>query len=219
MLCAAYAMIGRKGNVSNHPATAPENASVWDKLKTKYASDTNVRQMLFIQCTSGSKAEALYYKKDANGNWTLDMKRTADIGMAGLGKTREGDKKTPEGGFGVRQAFGIMDNPGTRHKYYKVTNDTYCCGDHCKYYNTIIEASKLGHKCHGEHLIKYHPQYDYGFETTYNNGNVIGKGSAIFVHCKGTKGYTLGCIGLDKDMMKHIIQDSDRSLRICIYRK
>lgn len=211
---AAPAMTDDAGTSSTDQA-----ASVWDKLLDKYATDKSVNQLLFIKCTTGSKAEAYYYKKNAAGAWELDMQRTADIGKAGIGKTREGDKKTPEGDFSVRQAFGILDNPGTAHKYYKVTTDTYCCGDHGKYYNTIIEASKLKHKCHGEHMINYKPQYDYGFEITYNNNNVIGKGSAVFVHCKGKYGYTMGCIGLDKDMMKHIIQDSDRGIKICIHKK
>lgn len=194
-------------------------ATVWDGLLEKYACDSTVNQLLFIKCVKGSQAEACFYVKDAQGKWVLDMERSADIGQYGIGKTREGDRKTPEGEFGVRQAFGILDNPGTKHKYYKVTNDTYCCGEHGKYYNTIIEASKVHHQCRGEHMIKYKPQYDYGFETTYNNKNVHGKGSAIFVHCKGSKGYTLGCIGLDKDMMKHVIQNSDPGIKICIHKK
>lgn len=215
----ATAMVKTETTDSATADATKEYASVWDKLKAQYAKDNSVNQLLFVQCTGGSKADVVYLKKNANGEWVVDMERKADIGKAGLGKVKEGDKKTPEGVFGVRQAFGILDNPGTAHKYYKVTKDTYCCGEHCKYYNTIIEASKLNHKCRGEHLISYKPQYDYGFETTYNNDNVYGKGSAVFVHVKGSKGFTMGCIGLDKDMMKHIIMDSDPGIKICIYKK
>lgn len=197
--------------------TQPE--SVWNKLKAKYSATAGVNQLLFVKCTGGSSAEIEFYKKGANGQWTLDKSGKGYIGKKGLGKVKEGDMKTPEGDFGIRQAFGIKENPGTSIKYWRVTQSTYACGDHGKYYNTIIDAKKLNHVCHGEHMIKYQPQYNYGFETTYNNANVHGKGSAIFVHCVGKNPFTAGCISMDEALMKYIVQNSDAGIKICIHKK
>ena len=41
-------------------------------------------------------------------------------------------------------------------------------------------------------------------------------GSAIFIHVKGTKTYTGGCIAFDEDRMVEILQNCDMSLVIKI---
>ena len=60
------------------------------------------------------------------------------------------------------------------------------------------------------------PEYDYGLETDYNSECLYPMGSAIFVHCKGAKSYTGGCIALDKPLMKKILMTADSGLLIQI---
>ena len=183
-------------------------------------SDETVKQVLFIRCEEGSKAHAQYLVKDTteDGNtaWKIARECDAYIGLNGPGKTKEGDTKTPLGVFGVRGAFGIKSNPGTKLVYTKITPDTYACGCE-KYYNRIIDAKVTGHKCtEGEQMYYYSPEYNYGLQTDYNPNNEPGKGSAIFIHCIGTKPYTGGCVAIPEDDMRYILQDADPTIRIII---
>jgi len=176
--------------------------------------------VLFIRCEEGSKAHAQYLVKntteDGNTAWKIARECDAFIGLNGPGKTKEGDTKTPLGVFGVRGAFGIKSNPGTKLAYTKITPDTYACGCE-KYYNRIIDAKVTGHKCtEGEQMYYYSPEYNYGLQTDYNPNNEPGKGSAIFIHCIGMKPYTGGCVAIPEDDMRYIIQDADPTIRIII---
>ena len=186
----------------------------------KLRSDESVKQVLFIRCEEGSKAHAQYLVKntteDGNTAWKISRECDAYIGLNGPGKTKEGDTKTPLGVFGVRGAFGIKSNPGTKLVYTKITPDTYACGCE-KYYNRIIDAKVTGHKCtEGEQMYYYSPEYNYGIETDYNSDNEPGKGSAIFIHCIGTKPYTGGCVAIPEDDLRYILQDADPTIRIVI---
>lgn len=186
----------------------------------KLRNDETVKQVLFIRCEEGSKAHAQYLVKntteDGNTAWKIARECDAFIGLNGPGKTKEGDTKTPLGVFGVRGAFGIKSNPGTKLAYTKITPDTYACGCE-KYYNRIIDAKVTGHKCtEGEQMYYYSPEYNYGLQTDYNPNNEPGKGSAIFIHCIGMKPYTGGCVAIPEDDMRYIIQDADPTIRIII---
>ena len=186
----------------------------------KLRNDETVKQVLFIRCEEGSKAHAQYLVKntteDGNTAWKIARECEAYIGLNGPGKTKEGDNKTPLGVYGVKGAFGIKSNPGTKFVFTKITPDTYACGCE-KYYNRIIDAKVTGHKCtEGEQMYYYSPEYNYGLETDYNVNNEPGRGSAIFIHCIGTKPYTGGCVAIPEDDMRYIIQDADPTIRIII---
>jgi len=173
---------------------------------------TYAAQLLAVKCTEGSCADVYYYiRKD--GELELVAKGPAFIGRNGLGKTAEGDGKTPEGTFGVRQAFGILPDPGTSLPYHRVTSESIACDEDCDFYNTIIDSRAYK----GEHMIDMDPEYHYGLETDFNADNVYPLGSAIFVHCKGLKSWTGGCVALDEDFMRLILETADDSLQICIH--
>lgn len=194
-------------------------ADKWTDLLNTYAADTATRQIVLVKCTEGCNAEAEFYTKDKeSGQWTLERADTAHIGRYGLGKKRQGDKKTPEGNFGIRQAFGIKPNPGTVIPYIDVTPDIWACGDR-SYYNTIINAKEKHHKCRGEHMINYVPSYNYGVATDYNADNIPGLGAAIFFHCTSESPWTAGCVAVPEDFMVLILQKSDPGLKICIHQK
>lgn len=122
------------------------------------------------------------------------------IGKNGMNKKTEGDLKTPVGIFGIITAFGIKPKPETALPYIRITDDIYCCSD-TQYYNKIIDIKKNPHNCLGEHMSDFSPEYDYGIFIDYNKECIYKKGSAIFVHCKGNKYYTGGCVALEKDFM------------------
>ncbi len=186
----------------------------------KFRQDSTVKQILFIRCDEGTKGFAQYLVKetteDGNVTWKIARECDAYIGLNGPGKTKEGDTKTPLGVFGVRGAFGIKSNPGTKMLFTKITPDTYACGCE-KYYNRIIDAKVTGHKCtEGEQMYYYSPEYNYGLETDYNPNNEYGKGSAVFIHCMGVKPYTGGCIAIPEDVMRYILQDAESTMKIII---
>lgn len=190
----------------------------WAAILNTYASDSTTRQILLVKCTEGCNAEAEFYIKNASGQWMLERADTAHIGERGLGKRQQGDRKTPEGDFGIRQAFGIKPNPGTVIPYVDVTPDIWACGDR-HYYNQIINARAKRHRCRGEHMVNYVPSYDYGVATTYNDSNTPGLGAAIFLHCTSKSPYTAGCVAVPEDFMAQILRKSDTGLKICIHRK
>lgn len=189
-------------------------ASIQQNLLTRYASDSATRQLIFVQCTGGSNAELKMYGKTDTG-WDELLSCPAFIGKNGMGKAKEGDSKTPEGIFGLPIAFGIKDDPGAKIPYVKVNENLYWCGDE-QYYNQLIDITEKPHACQGEHLIDYAPQYNYGMFIDYNKEGIYGEGSAIFLHCTGSKNYTAGCVAVsEKDMIK-ILQNAEEGTKICI---
>ena len=138
------------------------------------------------------------------------------IGKNGLGKTGEGDGKTPVGTLRPLSAFGIKPNPGTTMPYIDVTPTTYACDEDCEYYNKIIDTSVVHHECKGEEMYSCQPHYNYGIATDFNKECIYPNGSAIFIHVKGPKPYTGGCIAFDEDRMVDILKNCDMSLVITV---
>lgn len=196
-----------------------ENQAYWRERLQFYRGDDNVRQIMLVRCTEGSSAIVQFYQKltDQNNAWTLVFETDAYIGKNGAGKTQEGDAKTPYGDFGVLCAFGILDDPGTKLEYIPVTETTYACDEDCEYYNQIIDSEETGHACTGEEMFLYSPEYNYGIATDFNADNVWPEGSAIFLHCKGAKVFTGGCIAIDEELMRTVLQYAEPGMRIIIH--
>lgn len=164
-------------------------------------------QVVYVNYMGGSDATtSLYVREERSESFSLQLSCPAYVGKNGMGKTREGDMKTPVGTFSVLTAFGILPNPGTVLPYVDVDEYTYCCGDSVAY-NRIIDIRELPHECtNGEHMIKYGAAYHYGFFPDYNKECELGKGSAIFFHCTGKNPYTAGCIAVPEEEMKAILR-------------
>lgn len=186
-----------------------------DELLKKYINEESVNQLIFVKCKTESFADVKMYIKENNA-WKLILKCEGYIGKNGLGKEKEGDLKTPIGEFGIITAFGIKENPGTTMPYIKIKDTLYCCSDKA-YYNQIINVEEKRHKCKGEHLIDYVPEYNYAMFIDYNSEKIYGKGSAIFLHCKGEKNWTAGCIAINEEDIKYILKNSSVGMKICIY--
>ena len=183
-----------------------------------YSSDNNARQLLIVKYLGGSDAEAKYYIKGAGG-WRLHGRCLAFVGKNGIGKTREGDTKTPVGELKPLRAFGIMPDPGCALPYLRVTIGTVAVDEEGPYYNRIVhfpENTSADRTPGGEKMWELSPEYDYGIETDYNATCTWPLGSAIFIHCKGAKSWTGGCVALDKQLMRRILQTADSGLRIIV---
>lgn len=221
-----------------------ENTELWNSVLEQYAANDSVNQILLVKCLEGYDAEAWFYVKteascgecemhcsggvcsvvetpgQKGGEWELVRQSDAQLGMNGLGKTKEGDMKTPEGDFGIRCAYGILPNPGTSIPYIDITPSIFGCDCEGPYYNQIIDTAVVHHEnCHGEHMIEIDPDYNYGMHIDYNHDNVYGLGNDIFLHGKGKLPYTYGCVAIDEDFMKEILIKSDKNFRIIIHNK
>ena len=108
-------------------------------------------------CSSDDKSEKgqlleIYdvHGSEGTARLTIDGKvlftTSVYVGKNGLGKTGEGDAKTPVGTLRPLSAFGIKPNPGTKMPYIDVTPTIFACDDNCEYYNQIIDTAVVHHK-------------------------------------------------------------------------
>lgn len=199
------------------PDINPDNAQFWRTTLQNYRKDDNVKQLLLVRYTGGCSGIAQFYEKsEYNNAWELTQESDVYVGKHGIDKTGEGDAKTPTADFGVRRAFGILPNPSTELDYLDVTETTYACDEEGEYYNQIIDSAATGHDCKGEDMYTYSPEYNYGIETSFNDENKYPDGSAVFLHCKGAKAFTGGCVAFDQNDMKYIITKAQSGMRIVI---
>lgn len=164
-------------------------------------------QIVFV-AAEGSRATVRMFQKTAAGEWqSICWTPDAWIGKHGLGKTREGDGKTPIGIFTMQQAFGIQADPGTRLPYTKVNSQHYWVDDvNSRYYNRMIRKDRAAADWNsGEHIVDYPVQYAYAIAVDYNLDCVKGAGSGIFFHCSANKP-TAGCVAVPERTMSAILQ-------------
>lgn len=171
---------------------------------------------------SSAKAALSFYQKN-QGKWYKQFATvSAYVGSAGIGKTKEGDKKTPSGTYNLGQPFGILESPGTSlGKYVKVSKYHYWCSTSgSKYYNQLVDTRKAADFTPtnaDEKLSSIKPQYNYGIFIDYNKAGKPGKGSAIFLHCKGKATSTAGCVAVDQSVMKALLKVLKPGAKIVIY--
>lgn len=198
----------------------------WEGLSEKYLADEDVGTLIFVRCTEGSNAFVEYYLKvtdksvdspDSTAKWVLFAQGEAFIGKNGLGKSSEGDGKTPVGEYAVSTAFGRYADPGTLLPWKQITPGTFACDEEGRYYNTIIDTSAVHHPCKGEDMYHTSPEYDFGMALDYNPSCTYPLGSAIFFHCKGSKSWTGGCVAVDKSLMVDILRTAVPGVMVCIY--
>ena len=182
-------------------------------------------QMLVVAAFNETATDAwvsLHEKQD-DGTWHMVMTSPGFIGKNGLGKTKEGDAKTPVGTFHFNRAFGIADDPGCAIPYVKVDEDTYWSGDPREgfHYNELVNLKDLPEldieSGDSEHIVDYPYHYQYCLNISYNEEGTPGLGSAIFLHCLApAKPFTGGCVSIPEDHMKYVMQHVDEKTAVVI---
>lgn len=213
-------------NISTNTADAPadpninaDNAQAWRETMQQYRADESTGQLLLIRYTKGCSAKACYYIKNRESNdaWELVFEeQDAYIGKSGIGKTTEGDAATPIGDFKATGAFGILPNPETALEWTDITPSTFSCDEDGPYYNQIIDTELTDHDCSGEEMFAYSPEYNYGITLNYNPDNIYPLGSSIYLHCKGPKYFTGGCIAISQEHMETILKTASPGFTVCI---
>lgn len=178
------------------------------ELQTDWVWELDVAKetaQLIVVAAEGNKAVISLHEKDENGIWKEILSTDGKIGENGIGKTQEGDRKTPIGAFKFIKAFGIKDNPGTKLDYLKVDNTHYWVDDvNSKYYNQFVSTSDVAKDwISAEHIVEATGSYNYVLATDYNIECTKGAGSAIFLHCLPTGG--AGCVAVPEEVMKEIM--------------
>ena len=150
------------------------------------------------------------------------IETTAYIGTHGLTNQKtEGDGKTPIGIFSLGNILGKEPCIQNMHGlfYRQITADMYWVDDpKSVYYNQLVHIREVNKDWNSaEQLIDYPIAYAYIIEIKTNPENIPGNGSAIFLHCLD-KGATAGCVAVDKEMMKMVIEHIDADTKIQISR-
>ncbi len=177
-------------------------------------------QIIFVIPPNYTTSSArLYFFEMEGDEWIQRLNITAYIGEKGLGKTMEGDMKTPVGIYQFNKYFGIEENPGTNLPYVKVNKSHYWDGDsNSGRYNQLVnyEIYKDFDRDKSEHLIDVYPGYEYAMNINYNKEGIKNKGSAIFMHCFTSNKYTAGCVAINKLNIAKIYKRLNKNCYIII---
>lgn len=189
-----------------------------DWVKNLAASVDQNASQLFVVAGMGmdvTTATVSMHEKGDDGSWKQLISTPGFVGKNGLCKDEdreEGCGKTPIGIYKFNKAFGIADDPGCAMDYIKVNDDIYWSGDDREgmHYNEMVSIKDLPDldKANSEHLIDYDYQYQYCLNIGFNEDGTPGRGSAIFLHCFGSKNpYTGGCVAIPENIMKVVMQN------------
>lgn len=206
------------GNANNLNSMPQKNVEFPDSPKwvAELGEEKGASQLLVVAAVSQTDAIVSMHEKDASGTWRQLISTPGYIGKNGLGKTKEGDSKTPKGTFHFNAAFGIAADPGCAIPYHQVTQDDYWSGDpregHA--YNTLVSIKDYPDldvkNKNTEHIIDCVYEYQYCLNVSYNEECIPGVGGAIFLHCFAkTRTYTGGCVSIPKECMKEVMQRVD----------
>jgi len=209
------ATVGRADNTADASA---EVARI-DTAAARQALAQSVTALITPQIILVEDHTLSLWNRTAEGKWEMVLATYCGYGRNGMSLNRhEGDKTTPIGAFPLTVAFGIADDPGSAMPYRKVTANSYWSGEK-QDYNTWVEVEPGTRRMpNSEHLITYTVPYQYCFAIGFNiDPVVVGKGSAIFLHCKSEDHwYTAGCVSVPQDVMVELLRRCHMGTRIII---
>ena len=189
-------------------ATTGEVAS---DTASSFVNDLEVAKessQIMIVSATGDSAVLTLYNKNEEGCFEEVLSADASIGEKGIGKAKEGDKKTPKGKYAFTMAFGLKEDPGSQIPYTQVNASHYWVDDSSsKYYNQFVSMKSVKKDwSSAEDLYHSGSSYNYAMAINYNESCAPKVGSAIFLHCRPTGG--AGCIAVDESVMKRLVKET-----------
>ena len=166
---------------------------------------------------NGSSAKVGMYEKSGL-SWTTVFETDGYVGRNGIGKTKEGDGKTPRGTYHFTDAFGIKADPGCGAFSYRKCDDSWYWVDDpdSRYYNQFVSLDRVSKDWDSaEHITGIGAPYHYCLALDYNADREKGKGSAIFLHCSSSSP-TSGCISIPEEKMIEVLQKVKKDCAIVI---
>lgn len=177
-------------------------------------------QLVLVAAADDGTVRVSLHERDADGVWTQRFSVPGCIGCGGLGKSCEGDGRTPTGVFGFNAAFGTQPDPGCAIPYTQVGEEHYWSCDQREgyHYNELVSILALPglDTERSEHLCEIDPEYRYALSIDYNAAGEKGKGSAIFLHCQGERSVTRGCVAIPEEQMLTLMRTLRPDCRIVI---
>jgi len=213
VLCAAVAprtapASGPAGLLAPTFALAAESTSTTAPLPAQMATTAGSRQLLIATAPNlRSTVGTLQVFEIVDGAWVETLAVPARFGKRGLvdGTRRVSGSKTTPTGIWRMPAFvfgkAASSPGGMKIKYRRITGKSWWSSKRGWSYNVWVEKRRW----QGEHLAGYPKSYEFAVSTGYNsppNKRVYGRGTAIFLHVKGSTG-TAGCVAIArKDMIR-----------------
>jgi L,D-peptidoglycan transpeptidase YkuD (ErfK/YbiS/YcfS/YnhG family) len=174
------------------------------------------QQALVVIGKSGFKADLYLYEykarvREKEEKWHHVGQMPANVGCNGMGKSKEGDGKSPCGIFSLGIAFGLVPQPdGVKYPYALLTPQDYWVDDsQSSVYNKWIHYREGDRKDwqSAEWLWKETICYRHALVINYNSDREPGKGSAIFLHVwKNEEMPTQGCTAVSEANMVRLLQ-------------
>lgn len=171
---------------------------------------------LIMVSVKGTSATVSLHDKDIYGTWSQVITTNGHIGRNGLGKTVEGDKKTPVGVYYFTKAFGNAADPGCAIDFTHCDSSYYWVDDSdSAYYNQFVSTKYVRKDwSSAEHISAVGDRYNYVLALNYNSACTPGLGSAVFLHCGNSN--TSGCIAIPESAMIQIMRDVREDCAIVI---
>ncbi|MBW7473848.1 L,D-transpeptidase family protein [Paenibacillus oenotherae] len=146
-----------------------------------------------------------------DGEWqTLLSDIPVVLGSKGIGKAREGDRKTPLGVYKLGKSFGTVQRPeGIKQFYVQSTKDDYWIDDPASPdYNRWVRYTGNPSKKWKSYEQLHIPLYKYAVIIRYNTDPIQkNKGSAIFMHIwKGPDKPTGGCVAMSEQNLLTLLR-------------
>ncbi len=167
--------------------------------------DGQSTQKLLLKSIDGSHAKLHAYSY-RDGVWQHERTFDAIIGRNGVGKSREGDGKTPVGSFTLSHLY-TMSPIDTTMPHTLTTATMHCVDDATsRYYNRIVDTRTITRDYTSfEEMARADGLYDIVVTIDYNPTHEAGKGSCIFLHIKrADDAPTAGCVAVDKEGIEWI---------------
>lgn len=141
---------------------------------------------------------------------------TLDIALPGAPPVKkEGDGRSPAGVFAIGEGFGFAPSaPDLKLPYRPLTDYIECVDDaSSESYNQVVDRDEIPHPdWNSSEKMRTVDAYKEGAVVNYNDQQVPGAGSCIFMHIwKGPGHGTAGCTAMDEGKLQEMLNWLDPS--------
>ena len=202
------------------PVSASDSVTLPPQKVAHLKAAQRANQLILVGTTVDTDAVLSFYEKSGT-SWKEVFTTHAYIGRKGLGKSKEGDGKTPVGVFRITRAFGLAPDPGCALGYTQVNESHYWVGDSLSpFYNKLVSTQHGVEfdKSKSEHIAEYVMAYQYALHIGYNEGGKPGLGSAVFLQCATGIPFTGGGVAIPEKYMIRLLQTIQPGCKIVISR-
>lgn len=176
---------------------------------TRVGAVTPPGQVITVRASSSHATTAVLrrWRRTTDGRYVQVFAAVvAYVGVHGVGPTREGLGRTPNGVFTLTQAFGSEANDGTRLHYFRTgPDDWWDENPSSAHYNHRVR-SPVSPGGDSENLLDAGYAYSHAVVINYNVNPVVkGAGSGFFLHVS-TGAPTQGCVAIPANRLLQIMR-------------